>query len=67
MVLYSNFAYGSQFSGEKKQFVTSLHGLQAMPILGYKRIHAGFFKRPVGNLYRSIFLDTLYRLGDSIW
>ena len=59
MVLYSKFAYGSQFSGEKNLFVNPLHGLRVMPILGYKRIHAGFFKRPVGfdiiesNLVRS--------------
>ena len=36
MVLYSKFAYGSQFSGEK-------NSLQVMPILGYRRIHVFFW------------------------
>ena len=43
MVLYAKFAHGSQFLGEKKQFVNPLHGLQVITIIVMKENSGVFF------------------------
>ena len=46
MVLYAKFAHGSQFLGEKKQFVNPLHGLQVITIIVMKENSGVFFETP---------------------
>ena len=47
MVLYSTFTDGSQFSGDKKTFEITFHGLQVTTTFVMQENSGVFFKRPV--------------------
>ena len=61
MVSYLKFTCGSQFSGEKKQFVNPLHGVKVTTIPLIQENSCVVFKHTV-----EVKVEVLVRIGDDI-